>query len=58
MATWIVGGVLLVIVGAVIWKMIKDKKSGNSACSCGGDCGKCMDYTGTVECNCSKSVRF
>ena len=41
MATWIVGGVLLVIVGAIIWKMIKDKKSGNSACSCGGDCGKC-----------------
>ena len=25
----------------VIWKMIKDKKSGNSACSCSGDCGKC-----------------
>ena len=24
MATWIVGGVLLVIVGAIIWKMIKD----------------------------------
>lgn len=41
MATWIVGGVLLVIVGAIIWKMIKDKKSGNAACSCGGDCGKC-----------------
>ena len=39
MATWIVGGVLLVIVGAIIWKMVKDKKSGNSACSCGGDCG-------------------
>ena len=29
MATWIVGGVLLVIVGAVIWKMIKDKNFGN-----------------------------
>lgn len=41
MATWIVGGVLLVIVGAIVWKMVKDKKSGNSACSCGGDCGKC-----------------
>lgn len=41
MATWIVGGVLLVIVGAIIWKMVTDKKSGNSACSCGGDCGKC-----------------
>ena len=41
MATWIVGGVLLVIVGAIIWKMVKDKKSGNSACSCGGDCGSC-----------------
>ena len=41
MATWIVGGVLLVIVGAIIWKMVKDKKNGNSACSSGGDCGKC-----------------
>ena len=56
MATWIVGGVLLVIVGAVktgtfirrhkaaqkqIDKQKADKKSGNSACSCGGDCGKC-----------------
>lgn len=45
MATWIVGGVLLVIVGAVIWKMIKDKKSGNSACSCGGDCGNARAAT-------------
>ena len=25
--------------GSIDWD--KDKKSGNSACSCGGDCGKC-----------------
>ena len=41
MAPWIVCGVLVLIVGAVIWKMVKDKKSGKSSCSCGGDCGKC-----------------
>ena len=32
MATWIVGGVLLVIVGAIIWKMVKDKKSKCKGC--------------------------
>ena len=38
MATAIVGGILTVIVGLIIWKMIKDKKSGNSCC---GDCAHC-----------------
>ena len=41
MATWIVSGVLLLIVGAIVVKMIKDKKSGKSGCSCGGDCSCC-----------------
>jgi len=41
MATWIVGGVLLLIVGAVIVKMIKDKKAGKGGCSCGCNCGAC-----------------
>jgi len=39
MATWIVGGVLLLIVGAIIAKMIKDKKSGKGGCC--GNCGAC-----------------
>ena len=39
MGTVIVGGVLAVIVGLLIWKMIKDKKTGKS--SCGGDCAHC-----------------
>ena len=39
MGTVIVGGVLAIIVGLLIWKMIKDKKAGKS--SCGGDCAHC-----------------
>ena len=39
MATYIVSGVLLVIVAAVIRVMIKDKKSGKH--SCGGNCAAC-----------------
>ena len=41
MATWLVGGVLVIILGAIIWKMIKDKKAGKGNCSCGGDCSQC-----------------
>lgn len=39
MATIIVGGILLAIIGLVIWKMVRDKKNGKS--SCGGDCAHC-----------------
>ena len=39
MGTVIVGGVLAIIVGLMVWKMIKDKKAGKS--SCGGDCAHC-----------------
>ncbi len=31
--------VLLAVVGSILYKMIKDKKSGKSACGC--DCSKC-----------------
>ena len=41
MATWIVGGVLLLAVAAIVWKMIRDKRNHKSACSCGGDCSHC-----------------
>ena len=39
MATWIIGGALVVIVGAVVWKMISDKRKGKHSCSCGCSCG-------------------
>ena len=41
MATAIVGGILVITVGLILYKMIKDKKSGKSSCSCGGDCSHC-----------------
>lgn len=41
MATWIVGGVVFLIVAAVIWKMIRDKRNGKGNCSCGCDCSNC-----------------
>lgn len=39
MATWIVGGVVLIIVAAIIWKMIKDKRAHKGGCGC--DCAHC-----------------
>ena len=35
MATWIVGGALALLVGAIVWKMIRDKRAGKGGCSCG-----------------------
>ncbi len=39
MGDWIVLGALVGIVSGIICKMVKDKKSGRSACGC--DCSKC-----------------
>jgi len=39
MATFIVSGVLLIVVAAVIRTMVKDKKNGKH--SCGGNCAAC-----------------
>ena len=41
MANWIIGGVLVVIVGAVVWKMISDRRKGRHSCSCGCGCESC-----------------
>ena len=38
MANWIVGGIVAIVVGLVIWKMLKDKKNGKGGCSCNGNC--------------------
>lgn len=39
MATWIVGGLVLVAVVAIIWKMVRDKRQGKGSCGC--DCANC-----------------
>ena len=39
MATWIVGGVVLLAAAAAIWKMVRDRRKGGR--SCGGDCSRC-----------------
>ena len=46
MATWIVGGIVALVVAAVVWKMIRDKRVGRGACSCGGDCARCHGCAG------------
>ena len=39
--TLAVSAILVIIVGLIVYKMIKDKKSGKSSCSCGGSCSGC-----------------
>ncbi len=45
MGTVVVGAALLIIVGAVIYGMIRDKKSGKSL-QCGCDCKNCGHHCG------------
>ena len=52
--TLAVSAVLVIIAGLIIYKMIKDKKSGKSSCSCGGSCSGC-GMAGT--CHKSQSAR-
>lgn len=44
MATAIVGGILAILVGLVIYRMVKDKKNGKSVGGCGGDCAHCRAH--------------
>lgn len=39
LGTLVVFLILLAVVGAIIWSMVKDKKNGKS--SCGGNCSAC-----------------
>jgi len=39
MVTWIVGGVVLVIVGGIVWKLVSDRRHGKRTCS--GNCQHC-----------------
>lgn len=45
MGTIVVGAILLVIVGSVIFSMIRDKKSGKSL-QCGCNCKNCSHHCG------------
>lgn len=45
MGTIVVGAILLVIVGSVIFSMIRDKKSGKSL-QCGCSCKNCSHHCG------------
>lgn len=60
MLTWIAenGGTILVcvilaaIVGAIVWKMVRDRKAGKSSCCgnckhCAGGCNACKAHTDT-----------
>ncbi len=40
-ATIVVSAILLLIVGLIIAKMVKDKKAGKSSCHCGCGCEGC-----------------
>jgi len=39
MATWIIGGIVLLIVGGIVWKILADKRQGKAPC--GGNCRNC-----------------
>ena len=41
MATWIVGGILMLAVAGIVTRMVRDHRAGKGVCSCGGDCTKC-----------------
>jgi hypothetical protein len=45
MGTLVVGAILVVIVGAIVSGMIRDKKSGKSL-QCGCDCKHCSHHCG------------
>ena len=40
-ATIIISLVLLAVVCLIVWKLVKDKRSGKGGCSCGGNCASC-----------------
>ncbi len=48
MGNIIVGVILVVVVGLVIFKMVKDKKSGKTCC---GDCCKCQSKENSGSCH-------
>ena len=39
--TIVITVILLLIIGLIVYKMIKDKKAGKGSCSCSGNCSCC-----------------
>jgi hypothetical protein len=46
--------ILALIIGLIVFSMVKDKKQGKSSCSCGGSCGCCPN---SAACHGSKQVK-
>ncbi len=49
MGNIIVGGLIAAAIGGILWKMIRDKKSGKSSCGC-GSCGCGCSSCGSTGC--------
>jgi len=49
--TLIVLLIVAAVVGLVIWKMVKDKKAGKSACDSCGNAGCCMSRSELKQCD-------
>lgn len=49
MATWIIGLLLALAVGAIVLKMVRDKRNGKGGCSCGGGCSECHCCSGPSD---------
>ena len=47
--------ILMAVVGAIIRKMIRDKKAGKGCSSCGGGCGGCH---GATSCHSTSSRHY
>lgn len=41
MGTIVITLLLILIVGAIVFSMIRNKRKGKSSCSCGGSCAHC-----------------
>lgn len=39
MATWIAGGAVALLVGAIVWKIVRDRRAHKGGCGC--NCANC-----------------
>ena len=50
--TLVVLALVVLLVAAVVGKLIRDKRAGKHACSCGGSCGGCAN-----QCHCHSTKK-
>lgn len=49
-ASWIILGVVVLIVGLVIWKLWKDRKAGKTGCDACAQSGNCPAHPSGKDC--------